>query len=235
MRSYPKNMFQTDVFNLMCGFDSDFDELHCILDERMSRDLIGFCKPSFMDITACYSFKHGLIYYPSKDIVYKARLITQPLRTNNAFFYGLSFMDAFDLSEMRVGTKTIIRNVFVGLNESRFDIADICGIAEVEQYQADMQVCDMEHSGGCLNHQTLFPFCQCTLHAHGCLMEPTQADTCDKIRIIIPFMEPLLRPEAHKVDTSSEAELLKRAFAAWKNNTLDGKELELLNIIHMCV
>lgn len=239
--TYPVNMFQTDVFNFMCGFDSNLDGCHYVLDENMSQDLLGFCKQPYSEKFMCFSFKRGLVYYSNEDTVFRARLICQvpelqpSTQMDNVFLYGLSFMDAFNILGTEGGTKTVLRNIFLGFNEGRDNIADMCGIAELEQYPSAWPVCNKEITGPCTNHQTMFPFCLCTTHAHGCAMEPAHRSISNKIRVIIPLMEPLLRPEAHKVDTSPDAELMKCVFEAWEKKSLDGKELEMLNIIFMRV
>ena len=225
----------------MCSFDDDTDENLFVLDESISRDLIGICRQPHSEGFIFFSIRRGLIYYTDQDVVFRARLICQtsePKPSNqmdNVFYYGLSFMDALRILEEEEGTKTVLRNVFIGYNEARYDIADFCGIAELEQYPSDLPTCSKEHTGQCMNHQTMYPFCQCKFHAHGCHITSTQLKKCNKIRVIIPFMEPLLRPEVHKVVSTGDALLLKAAFEAWEKGALAGKEINQLNIIHMRV
>lgn len=223
-RTFPQNAFQADVFNELYSCQEVIKDANYFLDESLSKDLVGICTHRGMQKSLCFSIKKGLVYDRQEDKVFKAKTMFQfseaepTNQMDDIFYYGLSFMDAFGSLITDFDSKPILRYVFVGDSGRRSNGADLCAVADIETHKYGERVCDMEYKGICHNHTSMFPFCQCTSHIHGCRTEYSQKIITPKIRIIMPLMEPLLKHETCLEVTSKDAEMLKIACEAFFKN-----------------
>ena len=208
------------------------------VDDKISKDLLGVCTDYFCGRHLCFSLKKNLVYDVCKDRVIKAHTICQfsekepSNQMDSTFHYGLSLMNAFEMVATCDATVPIVRYVFVGDSLRMDNGADLCAIAEIEALRQGEQVCPYEYRKPCINHASMFPFCQCTAHIHGCRTEYSKMLNTPKVRVIMPLMEPLMSPSCH-IDTSCDAELLRSAFLNYKQNSGKFHHVHVLDSVNL--
>ena len=235
----PVNTFHVDIFNELFGSPDGLKESCFFLDDKVSGDLVGICTDRFHLKQLCFSLKKGLVYDTHAGNVFKTRTICQfsePEPSNqmdNIFHYSLSFIDAFKSVVCGDNTVPIIRYVFVGDSCQKNNGSDLCAIAEFEAHIPGHNICLKQHWGLCLNHNSMFPFCLCTAHIHGCRTEYQQKIITPKVRVIMPLMEPLLCPNSFSVEYSDDANLLKAAFNPFKDKSVSCLDVHTLDSVNL--